>query len=343
MKRLLLLATAGLAALVALALAPEGQAQGPWEMNIGSLAPKGTPWWDMLEKIEKNVEEGSNGQINVIIRPAGQLGEVEMVRETRRGERLQACGVTTAAIAEGGAIKELQLVELPYLFNDNDEADYVLDEVLWQPMSDLLSRRGFVLAAWSENGWRNFGTKGRAIRTPDDLKSFKMRAQESDVHMAMYNTFGAQAVQKPMTEVLTALQSNVVDGLDNTALYIMSGGLGEALDYYTLSRHIYQPAAVIYSKRWFDTLTPELQQLLLEQKSLADEGRAAIRAEDAAIIELMKEDMEVIELTPEERAKFVEVARPMHAEFAASIDATELYQTISKALETYRATASNDE
>ncbi len=337
MKRALALAVAACTVALALATSTTGQAQGPFELNIGSLAPKGTPWWDMLETFEKNVEEGSAGKINVIIRPAGQLGEVEMVRETRRGERLQGCGVTTAAIAEGGALKELQTVELPYLFNNNDEADYILDNVLWAPMSDLLARRGFVLGIWSENGWRSFGTKRRAIRTPDDLKAFKMRSQESDVHMAMYALYGAQAVQKPMTEVLTSLQSNVVDGLDNTALYIMSGGLGDALEYYTLTRHIYQPAAVIFSKRWFDTLTPDLQKLLMDQRSLATQGRAAIRTEDEAIVELMKESLQVVELTPAEREAFATMARGMHRSFAEGIGATALYETIDKALIAYRA------
>ena len=84
-----------------------------YELNIGSLAPKGTPWMDLLEQMEKDIEEGSNGQIDVIIRPTGVMGEIEMVRETRKGDRLQAAAVTTAALAEGGNIPLLQLVELP--------------------------------------------------------------------------------------------------------------------------------------------------------------------------------------------------------------------------------------
>ncbi|MBW1881020.1 MAG: TRAP transporter substrate-binding protein [Deltaproteobacteria bacterium] len=337
MKRIFTLGAAALAALVALTISNPGQAQSTWEMNLGSLAPKGTPWTDMLEKIERNVEAGSDGRINVIIRPPGQMGEVEMVRETRRGERLQGCGVTTAAFAEGGNIAQLQVIELPYLFDNITEADHVLDNVVWEPLSELMARRGFVLGIWSENGWRSFGTRHKPIRTPEDLKGFKMRAQESDVHMAMYNTFGAQAVQKPMTEVLTSLQSNVVDGLDQPPLYIKTAGLHEALDYYTLTRIIYQPAAVAYSKRWFDTLPEDLQALVLEQKKLTVEGRVAVREEAAAILDLLREDIEVIELTAEEREAFVAVAHGMHAEFAASVDGTELYNTIDTALKEMRA------
>ena len=97
----------------------EASAQAQYELNIGSLAPKGTPWMDQLEQIEAQVEAESGGRINVILRPPGVMGEVEMVRETRKGERLQGCGVTTAAIAEGGNIPQLSIVELPFLFDTN--------------------------------------------------------------------------------------------------------------------------------------------------------------------------------------------------------------------------------
>lgn len=328
---------AGAAALV-LALAPASEAAETYEMNLGSLAPKGTPWMSMLEKIEQYLESESDGRINVIIRPPGVMAEVEMVRETRKGERLQGCGVTTAAIAEGGNLPQLQLVELPYLFRDAAEADHILDEVLFDPMSDLMARRGFVLGVWSENGWRSFATKGSPVRSPADLAKFKMRAQESDVHMAMYKAYGTQAVQKPMTEVLTALQSDVVDGLDNTALYILSAGLAEPLEYFTVSRHIYQPAAIIYSKRWFDDLPEDLQQLVRDTRRFTEEGRAAIRTEEAAMMETFPMfGVEVIELSAEEREAFAAPVRELHSRFATEIDGgTELLQKIESALQARR-------
>ncbi|MBX2801381.1 MAG: TRAP transporter substrate-binding protein [Myxococcales bacterium] len=292
-----------------------------YELNVGSLAPKGTPWMDLLERFEKEVESESGGRINVIIRPPGVMGEVEMVRETRKGERLQGCAVTTGAIAEGGNIPQLNVVEMPFLFSSNAQADYVLDNVLFDVYGEVLGRRGFTLAVWSENGWRSFGTKGTPIKSPADLKNFKMRSQESDVHMEMYKTFGAQAVQKPMTEVLTALQSNVIDGLDNTALYIQAGGLAEPLDHFVLTRHIYQPAAIVFSKRWFDGLPADLQTLLKSKKALGPGGRAAIRSEEAAMMENFELfGVEVHELTSAERQAFVEVARTMHDRYAGGID-----------------------
>ncbi len=322
---------------LAMATSPS-EASGPYELNIGSLAPDGTPWAELLENVEQNIESASGGRINVIVRPPGLMGEVEMVRETRRGERLQACAVTTAALAEGGNLPILQLVELPFLFDNNAEADHVLDNVLWDPLSGILERKGFILGVWSENGWRSMATKKKAARAPTDLADMKMRAQESDVHMAMYRAYGITAVQKPMTEVLTALQANVIDGLDNTALYILTAGLADPVDYYTLTKHIYQPALVAYSKRWYAELPADLQQIVRAPRSLAAEGRTAIRAEDAAMLDLFPmSGVEVVELTPAEREVWVATARAMHGQFAGEIEGgPELLATIQGALDTMR-------
>jgi TRAP-type C4-dicarboxylate transport system substrate-binding protein len=321
MKRNVALLTA-IAAFSALLVTTTGSsATAQYEMSFGSLAPKGTPWMDMLEESRDRIEEGSKGQINVIIRPPGFMGELEMVEEVRKGERLQAAGVTTAALAEGGNIPQMQLVELPYLFNNNAEADYILDKVLFKEMGQLLNRRGYVLANWSENGWRSFATKTKPIRTPDDLKGMKMRAQESDVHMAMYKAYGATAIQKPMTEVLTALNSNVIDGLDNTALFIQAGGLAEPVQHFTLTRHIYQPAAVIYSKKFYDSLTPELQKTVMNVQDIALKGRRSIRSQEAEFMDNFDFfGVQVSELSKAEREVFATKARGMHDSFASGID-----------------------
>ena len=316
------------------ATTPMTASAATYEMNIGTMAPKGTPWMTALKQLEAHIESRSNGEINVIIRPPGMMAEIEMVRETRKGERLQACGVTTAAISEGGNIAQLQLLELPFLFRNSEDADYILDNVVREPFTKLMARRGFVLANWTENGWRSFATKDKPIRVPADLANFKMRSQESDVHMAMYTALGATAIQKPMTEVLTSLQAGSINGLDNTALFIQAAGLAEPLDYFTLSRHIYQPAAVIISKRWFDKLPPNLQAVVLEARQFEVEGRASIRAEETLMMENFSFfNVEVITLSDAERAAFATKTAGVAASIAADIEgASELLNDIQTAL-----------
>ena len=79
---------------------------------------------------------------------------------------------------------------------------------------------------------------------------------------------------------------------------------------------------MVLSKSWFDQQSPENQKVLLGARNLTQESRNKIRAEDAAMIDAMKEmGVEVHELSDAEREAFAKVAQGMHDEFAASVDA----------------------
>jgi TRAP-type C4-dicarboxylate transport system substrate-binding protein len=145
-----------------------------------------------------------------------------------------------------------------------------------------------------------------------------MRSQESEVHMATYEAFGVNAVQQAMTEVRTSLQSGVIDGLDNSPVYILSAGLAEPLDYFALTMHTYQPAAIVFSRRWVEGLDSADRDLLLSLKDLAAEGRTLVRNEAKQMLDLLPQmGLEVVELTAAEREAFKTRARGMHAGFAA--------------------------
>jgi TRAP-type C4-dicarboxylate transport system substrate-binding protein len=148
-----------------------------------------------------------------------------------------------------------------------------------------------------------------------------MRSQESDVHMATYTAFGANAVQQSMSEVGTSLRAGVIDGLDNSPVYIISGGFADSLKFYSLTEHCYQPAAVVYSRTWFEALPADLQAIALEPKPLSYEGRVMIRQEAKDDIALMPSmGIQVVTLTEAEKKAFADKGRAIHRSFAASIE-----------------------
>ena len=130
-----------------------------------------------------------------------------------------------------------------------------------------------------------------------------MRAQENPVHMDMYKMLGVQAVAKPVSEVIPALNTGIVDGFDNTALFSLAAGWLEPVSHYTLSRHIYQPAAVVYSKSFVDSLPPDLQKVVIgDPMAESARGRAAVRALEGELLDTIRSmGKQVVDLTPEQR------------------------------------------
>ena len=285
MRNSILAATTAVAAAVTFSPEQTAHSEAEFVMNFATVAPDNTPWADQLRAVEKRIEKESGGRIQVKLFLGGSLGsEIECIQDVARGERIQGGGFSTGAMGEAMDVPILSMIELPYLFSNNSQADNVLDDVLFAPTKTALEGKGFVLGGWAENGWRNFATNGPAS-TAADLAKYKMRAQENPVHMDMYKMLGVQAVAKPVSEVIPALNTGIVDGFDNTALFSLAAGWLEPVSHYTLSRHIYQPAAVVYSKTFVDSLPPDLQKVVIgDPMAESARGRAAVRALEGELL-----------------------------------------------------------
>jgi len=315
MKKIAFLAL--LTGIGALALPQSITAQTKYNLNFGTVAPDGTPWADQLRDVQKRIKKDSNGAVNVRVFLGGSMGsEVEIVEDISKGQRLQGGGMSTAAVGQAVNIPLLMLPELPYLFRTNAEADAVLDEVLWKPVSKALESKGFILGCWAENGWRNFATKGPAS-TPAQLAKYKMRSQESSVHLGMYKALGVQAVAKPTSEVLPALNTGIIDGYDNTPLFSIAAGWVDPISHYTLSRHIYQPAAIVYSKKFMDSLPADLRRIVIgDPIAEGKRGRKAVRALEQELIESIQGmGKTVTDLSPEQRKAFRQATRDVRNGF----------------------------
>jgi TRAP-type C4-dicarboxylate transport system substrate-binding protein len=298
-----------------LALWPAAAFAQEHTLILGTVAPADSPWSALLVKFKKAVETKSGGKIKVKLKLGGMLGdENEMVTKCHRGQ-IQAVGASTGALANH--VPELHVVELPYLFRNYAEADLAIDTVLTEPLEKLFHKRGLVLGFWSENGYRHFGTRDKVVHAPADLKGKKMRSQESPIHLGMYKAFGASAMPIPTTEVPQALATGNVDGFDQSALYAIATSWTKSIKYFTISEHIYQPAAIVYNQKWHDSLPPELQKILKDEgRALQQKGRTAVREIFPELIEILKsEKIEVYTLTPAERAVFEEAAKVVWKEF----------------------------
>jgi len=311
-----------------------------YRVRLGSVIPKDSPWEEGLDQYLNTVTKRSGNQITFKKYLGGQLGgEVEMVKSIAMGT-LHAGAFSTAAISEALNLPELQLFELPFLFNTDEEADYIMDKVMFNTMYDLLLKKGIVLVMWGTNGWRNFGTRTKAIVTPADMRGMKMRSQEADVYVKFYKALGATPVPIATPEVLVSLKTGMVDGFDQTTIFIIATGWVTNAKYYTISRHIYQPGAIVFSKRYFDRFSPELQKAVLSRDVIFDlsaKSRRLVRADDAILTKSIGEDfgLEVITLTEQQRNEFRKACQPVYTQMAQKIPPA-MIQKVKTALAEYR-------
>lgn len=297
---------------------------GQVKLRVGSMVPTDSPWEEALDDYIKAVERATGpGKVSFRKFLSGQLGgEVEMVRSVRMGT-LDVGMFSTGAMAEGLSMPELLVLELPFLFESDEEVDYVMD-ALFEEFKKRLLEKDIVLIFWGVNGWRHFGCATKPILSPADLKGLKMRAQEAPTYIEMYKVLGATPVPLPMTELLMALKNRMVDGFDQTVIFSVSSGLMGQIKHFTLSRHVYQPGALVISKKAFDRLPPEIQRALLVEKERAGlqaKGRKLVRDDEQSILAGAEKDANVkfYRLSPQQRDAFRKVIEAAMPRFEAHL------------------------
>jgi len=309
------------------------------DVKFGTIAPAGTPWADSLEEIKIRVNDQSKGAMKVKVYLGGQLGgELEIMQKIRRGN-IQGGGLTCGAMAS--IIPELDLLEIPFLFESSEEADFVLDNYLLEPFSKLFEQKGFVMITWAENGWRSIGHKTKLIKSPSDLKGVKIRSQESKVHLAFWKRMQAAPVAIAIPEVLPALQTGVVESFDNTPLFTLAAEWQSAIKHYSVTNHIYQAAAVIYSKKFWDSLKPDDKKILMGPgNGLSKEIRTSVRKLGQSLLDVLKESgIQTYSLTSSEKEAFKKASVGLAEEAVKNIggEAARIYSLIMEGKKAFRA------
>ena len=218
---------------------------------------------------------------------------------------------STAPLA--GMVKEFGVFDLPFLFNSEKEADAVLDGPLGQDLLKKLEAKGLVGLVYWENGFRNMTNSKRPIARAEDLQGIKLRVMQNQIALGVFNTLGANAVPMPFSELFTALETRTVDGQENPITTIQSSKFYEVQPYLTITRHVYTPWVVLASKKWWDKLSADEQQLIRQAAaSSRDFERQDSRADSLkAMGTLEQHGMKINTVSADEVARMRQKVQPV--------------------------------
>jgi len=299
------------ALLAGLLLCGVAQAQTVIRLSHGmpEVLESGQHAWAVVFK--ESVESGSGGKLEVRI-----LGNNAGGNERQQLERVQN-GINQMAlvseITQPFFFKPALVFGMPFLFSSSEVAWKVLDGPFGQRYNDEFRKvTGVRVVGHIESGFRSLFNSKHVIKSPDDLKGMKIRTGENAVHMAMIRALGANPTPISWTEVYTALQQKVVDGMENPPGLFYSMKFYEQQKFLTLNRHLYSIHTAIINERFFQGLPAELRQLVMSSAHLATTiGRSqAFLLERSAIENLKKQGIQVYTPTAQEFDRFRKLGRP---------------------------------
>ncbi|MCL1995859.1 MAG: TRAP transporter substrate-binding protein [Defluviitaleaceae bacterium] len=262
-----------------------------------------------LEVFREEVENNSNGQISVQIFPSGQLGNEATVISSLQTDDIEMTVVNTAAMVPFASF--LNVLAVPFVFPSHDIAFSVLDGDFGQQISYMFEEEmGVVgLGFWDSLDFRQL-TSNRPIQTPDDLSGLRIRTMENPIQIAIWNSLGASPTPISFAELYTSLQQGIVDAQENPLELITMMRFYEVQEYVTLTNHLFQTSQAVVSARFYHSLPPDLQQVVREAVRTSIEFQREVFSQDYERFMdlLLYNNIEVIALTDEERAMFIEGA-----------------------------------
>lgn len=301
-------------------------------MRWATANPAGHPIPMGGEKFAALVAQKSGGKMKIKVFPGGVLGSDPQLLSAVQGGTLDFAAMNSGILQ--GQVKEFAIVDFPFLFNNATEVDAILDGKIGKMLDAKLPEKGLINLAYFDLGFRNLTNGKRAIKTAEDIEGLKLRVIQSPIYIETFNALGANAVPMPFTEVYTALEQKMIDGQENPFTVIQANKFQEVQKYLGVTRHMYNPQSMLMSKKTWDKLNKEEQDVITSAAAeAASYQRTLSRGAQEVALNDLKKTMEVTELPPAELAKIRTKLKPVIDKFSASVGADfakQVYAEIDK-------------
>jgi TRAP-type C4-dicarboxylate transport system substrate-binding protein len=276
-------------------------------LKIATMAPDGTLWMKEMQKAADEVKERTDGRVSFRFYPGGTMGSDSAVLRKIRIGQLHGGVLLAGSLADIDA--DLEIYSLPLLFSTHGEVDFVrdrTDEVLIKE----LANKGYVSFGLTETGF-TYLLSAKPTRTFDDLKGRKTWIMQDDpVSLAIVEAAGLSPVPLPLSDVLTGLQTGLID----TVAAPPVGAV--ALQWFTKARYLtdlpitYVCGTTVISAKAFNRISGQDQEVVREvfgraNKTLDETSRSDNEEARRALI---GQGVEYVNPTAETLAKWREIA-----------------------------------
>lgn len=308
----------------------EAKAKAKTTIRIAHIEAEDRSTHKALLKFKEYVEKESGGRLDIKILPNGQFGgdkaSIEGVELGTIHMALPAVSVLTSYDERFG------LLDMPFLFKSEKAIFDSLDNEIGTIYNQILDSKGFHNLGYNYNGPRSISNNTRPINDPDDLKGLRIRVMENPVFIDMFHALGANPTPMAFGEIFTGLQQGTVSGQENAPSLTYASRFYEVQKYYSLTSHTYSMMALLMNKKHFNKLPADIQKILQDGADiwLIKYQRDLESKETADYVTLLGEKgMQINDITPENRARFIEAVKPVYAKNEPKIG-KDLFDIVNK-------------
>ncbi len=268
----------------------------------------------------KELVESQTDSLKVEVYHSGQIADDRSAIEMLQFGTLDITIPSSAPFVS--FVPEYGVFDLPFTLTSTEMVDAILQGEFGDTLAAKTEPQGIVQLAWWENGFRQLTNNTKPINTLEDLEGLKIRVMENEMHIATWKALGTNPTPMAFTELFTAMQQKTVDGQENPYPSILLEKYSEVQKYLTETNHVYSPFLFLVSKKVWDELTAEQQEIVRNAAIEAGEfNRELTRQTADEALEELKGQMEFTKISDEELVRFKEAVKPVIEQYKEQIGA----------------------
>jgi TRAP-type C4-dicarboxylate transport system substrate-binding protein len=285
-------------------------------LKMGTIAPAHMGWSALInDVINPGIAKATNGRAVLDWYYGAQMGEEPEILAKMLNGQLQGGGFSGRGMVM--LCPEMSLFEIPFLFNNYDEVEYVYS-IMRPRINEWFEKRGYHLVLLAEQGFDQIYSKKREIRTFDDIKKSRFQTWYGPMEEKTLKILGTSPIPIRPTEISSAVRTGICDALISPAIWAVSAQLYNAMQYLNPLRIRYSPAGGVVSLKTWNKLSKEDQDAIDNYlRSIEKEFREEIRKiNEKGIAAMYKHGMKEVKMTPAEIDAFKKRVLPVGDEFA---------------------------
>lgn len=287
-------------------------------LRFASVATEASAWAPSQEVFKRELEERTDGRIEVQIFNNNTLGSNREALELARAGNVDF--VLSGLAHASRFAPQLNAVLFPYMWKDRETMFEVLDGEVGQQLSDTLKPQNMSIIGWWDNGFRHVSSNVAPINELADFQGLRLRTLPSSVHVAFFTALGAAPTPMDFAELMPALQQGVLDGQENPPGVVYPYRIFEVQEYYSLTAHVNEPMIVVMSESVREKLSDEDLAALEEAIAIATDYERKLNDEQTEeLLAALREEMTVNEVPSETIEELRQIAYSIYEDAIADL------------------------
>jgi tripartite ATP-independent transporter DctP family solute receptor len=273
------------------------------------------------------ISKATNGKYNIKVFANSALGSGKDTIEQVKIGAIEMARVSTSEFH--GIIPESVIPSFPFIYRDADHFRSAMYGPVGDEILEAFNKYGYIGLCMYEGGTRSIYSK-KPLQSVANVKGMKIRVQPSDLWIAVIAAMGGTATPIPFAEVYTALKTGLVDAAENSYASYESMKHFEVAPYYNETEHVMAPDVVVFSKKIFETLSKEEQEIIRKaaKDSVPYFSKLWAAYEEKAKKAVVDAGSKIIPAKEVDKKSFVDAVKPVWDKFAVTPEQKALLQKI---------------